>query len=146
MQIELFACHYANKSNGASHRDNAAVVNEPPPRSASGAPCGRVHRESRCLESRHFFATDRRRVGSPRQVADEIARGESRSGSNAHRLFLSRASLHYARGQYRGRSGKYMLNSLRARGKADLSHDYFSPPANNDVRRERGIIAAREET
>lgn len=79
MQIELFACHYANKSNGASHRDNAAVVNEPP-RSASGG-------ASRIATSRHFFRGPIA-VGSPRQVADEIALGESRSRATAHGYLL----------------------------------------------------------
>jgi len=59
MQIEMFACHYANKSNGASHRDNAAVINEPP-RSASEAHRARVHRESqrRDIFSRPTAVTD----------------------------------------------------------------------------------------
>jgi len=69
MQIELFACHYANKNNGASHRDNAAVVNEPS-RSASEVHRERMHRESR---RRDIFSRPTV-VSSPWQVADEIAR------------------------------------------------------------------------
>lgn len=122
MQIELFACHYANKNNDASHRGNAAVVNEPP-HSAIGGPSRKVRRESR-----HFFAfvpvVDFIRDRWLTRRAVKVAPSARISSSYVSAACVRVRARPFITRTMRTDRKKKMLNSWRTRGKAlDLSHD-----------------------